>query len=440
MPASIARRAIPSSCHRRAATHWRCGHGLAYTAAVSLSPPQAAVIGGGPAGLIAAETLAVQGMSVTVFDQMPSVGRKFLMAGKGGLNLTHSESLGELLGRYGAAGGWLEHAVTAAPPQALIDWCHALGQPTFTGSSGRVFPAAMKASPLLRAWLRRLTELGVRFRARHRWSGWRRPGELGFDTPAGPVAFQPDVTILALGGASWPRLGSDGAWAAYVQDTAPFRSANCGFEVAWSDHFAARFAGHPLKRIAITHQGRTVRGEAMITATGIEGGAVYALSAGIRDAIEAGGSATIHLDLRPDIDAATLIRRLGSPRGSETLSNLLRKRAGLPPAPIGLLREAMLRGAERAALPLLVKSLPLLLNAPSPIGRAISTAGGVRQSAVDERYMLIGRPGTFVAGEMLDWEAPTGGYLLQACFSTGIAAARGALAWLADAAIFRPEQ
>jgi uncharacterized flavoprotein (TIGR03862 family) len=393
--------------------------------------PQAAVLGGGPAGLIAAETLAVEGVSVTVFDQMPSVGRKFLMAGRGGLNLTHSEPLGAFLDRYGRARAWLEPAITATPPQALTEWCHALGQPTFTGSSGRVFPVAMKASPLLRAWLQRLAELGVRFRVGHRWTGWRQGGELGLEAPSGPIAFRPDVTILALGGASWPRLGSDGAWAAYVPDTAPFRPANCGFAVTWSNHFAARFAGHPLKRIAVTHQGRTVRGEAMITAAGIEGGAIYALSAGIRDAIEARGPATVHLDLRPDIDAAMLTRRLGSPRGSETLSNLLRKRAGLPPVAIGLLREVMPRGAEPSALPPLVKSLPLRLNAPSPIGRVISTAGGVRRSAVDERFMLIDRPGTFVAGEMLDWEAPTGGYLLQAGFSTGIAAARGAVAWLA---------
>jgi uncharacterized flavoprotein (TIGR03862 family) len=388
----------------------------------------AAIIGGGPAGLIAAETLARAGAAVTVYDHMPSVGRKLLMAGRGGLNLTHSEPLDVFLSRYGTTRLWLEPIIRAFPPEALIEWCHGLGQPTFIGTSGRVFPAAMKASPLLRAWLRRLGDLGVQLRARHRWTGWDPDGALRFDTGK---AERPDVAVLACGGASWPKLGSDAAWTAYLPGAvAPFRPANCGFLVDWSPHLRDRFAGTPLKRIAIRFGDELVRGEAVITATGLEGGTIYALSARLRDAIEAGGSAMIEIDLRPDLTPAALADRLGGPRRSQSLANTLRKQAGLPPESICLVQEALHAGAPGGDLAVLIKHLKLRLTAPAPIERAISSAGGLRADAFDSTLMLRDRPGVFAAGEMLDWEAPTGGYLLQACFSTGVAAARGALAWL----------
>jgi uncharacterized flavoprotein (TIGR03862 family) len=391
----------------------------------------AAVIGGGPAGLMAAETLARAGVPVTVYDQMPSVGRKLLMAGRGGLNLTHAEPLPVFLSRYGSARGWLEPMIREFPPEALMAWCNGLGQPTFTGSSARVFPVAMKASPLLRAWLRRLADEGVEFRVRHRWAGWDADGSSRFETPDGMVSTAASVTILALGGASWPRLGSDAAWTAYLPGMlAPFQPANCGFQVDWSPHFRTRFAGRPLKRLAVRFGSDMVRGEAMITSAGLEGGAIYALSAVLRDAIQVGGCATIRLDLRPDLSQAALEDRLGGPRRGQSLANTLRKQAGLAPEAIGLVQEALHTGAAPDNLPGLIKSLPIRLVAAAPIERAISSAGGVRADAVDASLMLHEREGVFVAGEMLDWEAPTGGYLLQACFSTGVAAANGALAWL----------
>jgi uncharacterized flavoprotein (TIGR03862 family) len=391
----------------------------------------AAVIGGGPAGLMAAETLARAGVRVTVFDQMPSVGRKFLMAGRGGLNLTHAEPLPVFLARYGSARIWLEPVISGFPPEALIGWCNGLGQPTFTGSSARVFPTVMKASPLLRAWLRRLADLGVDVRVRHRWAGWGADGGLCFETPEGVVHNRADVTVLALGGASWPRLGSDAGWVGCLPDVvAPFRPANCGFRVDWSPHFLGRFAGRPLKRLAVRFGPDTVRGEAMITEAGIEGGIIYALSARLRDAIQAEGAATISLDLRPDLSQTALEDRLGGPRRSQSLANTLRKQAGLAPEAIGLVQEALHSGASADDLPRLIKSLPVRLVAPASIVRAISSAGGVRADALDASLMLVDHPGVFAAGEMLDWEAPTGGYLLQACFSSGVAAAKGALAWL----------
>jgi hypothetical protein len=391
----------------------------------------AAVIGAGPAGLMAAETLTRAGIGVTIYDQMPSVGRKLLMAGRGGLNLTHAEPLPVFLSRYGAARPWLEPIISEFPPEALIAWCNDLGQPTFTGTSARIFPTAMKASPLLRAWLRRLADQGVAFRVRHRWAGWDTDGSLRFEAPGGTLRDHPDATILALGGASWPRLGSDAGWAACLPGLlTPFQPANCGFLVDWSPHFRARFAGRPLKRLAIRFGSDTVRGEAMITATGIEGGIIYALSARLREAIKAEGSATIHLDLRPDLTPAALEDRLGGPRRSQSLANTLRKQAGLTPEAIGLLQEALHTGAHPDNLPSLIKSLPIRLSAPTSIARAISSAGGLRADAMDGSLMLHAHPGVFAAGEMLDWEAPTGGYLLQACFSTGVAAANGALAWL----------
>ena len=394
-----------------------------------------AVVGAGPAGLMAAETVARAGLAVTVFDRMPSPARKLLIAGRGGLNLTHSEPLPLFLSRYGEAAARLRPAVEGFPPEALVAWCEALGQPTFVGSSGRVFPRTMKASPLLRAWLASLGALGVVLRPRHAWRGWDADGALRFDTPEGPARAAPAATVLALGGASWPRLGSDGAWPALLPgvEVSPFRPANCGFRCAWSDAFRGRFEGAPLKRIALEFRGRRQRGEAVVTATGIEGGAVYALSAPLREAIAAEGAATALLDLRPDLDAAGLARRLDGPRGSVSLSNHLR-RAGLPPVAVGLVQEALhSNGAGALPLSRLVKALPLRLVSAEPIASAISSAGGLRWEEVDERFMLRDHPGVFAAGEMLDWEAPTGGHLLQACFSTGAAAGRGAAAWLREA-------
>ncbi|WP_052213632.1 TIGR03862 family flavoprotein [Belnapia sp. F-4-1] len=391
-----------------------------------MNPREVAVIGAGPAGLVAAETLAAAGLAVTVFDRMPSPGRKLLIAGRGGLNLTHSEPLERFIARYGAAGARLEPALRAFPPAALMAWAEGLGQPLFTGTSGRIFPRALKASPLLRAWLARLAGQGVILRPRHRWEGWDEDGALRLATPDGPLALRPAATLLALGGASWPRLGSDGAWTQLFPDeVAPLRPANCGFLCAWSDVFRRRFEGQPLKRIALEFHGERVRGEALVTASGLEGGALYALSASLREAIIAEGHATAAIDLRPDDPPGTLAARLDGPRGGLSLSNHLR-RAGLPPIAIGLVQEALHAGATQP-LSRLVKALPLRLTGTAPIERAISTAGGLRWGAVDEHFMLRSRPGTFLAGEMLDWEAPTGGYLLQACFSTGVAAAGGIL-------------
>ena len=371
---------------------------------------------------MAAERLARGRLAVTVFDRMASPARKLLMAGVGGLNITHDEPLDTFLDRYGPARAALAPAIAAFPPAALRDWCAALGQPTFSGSSGRVFPVAMKASPLLRAWLARLAAAGVQFRPRHRWLGWDAAGALAFDPPAAPGQ---GPVVLALGGASWPRLGSDGAWVRALPPgvVAPLRPANCGFTVAWSDHFRSRFEGTPLKRITLSFAGRTVPGEATLTAGGIEGGPFYALAAPLRDAIDAAGHATPRLDLRPDLSAAVLAERLARPRRGQSLSTFLRKAAGLSPVAISLLRECAGTPEDLAAA---IKALPLRLTGTTGLARAISTAGGVRLDAL-EGWML--RPGVFVAGEMLDWEAPTGGYLLQAAFSTGFAAGEAALAW-----------
>jgi uncharacterized flavoprotein (TIGR03862 family) len=396
-----------------------------------------AVIGGGPAGLMSAETLATAGAAVTVYDRMSTVGRKFLMAGRGGLNLTHSEPLERFMTRYGAAAARLAPAIEALPPAALRAWCEGLGQRTFVGSSGRVFPVAFKASPLLRAWLGRLHKLGVRFNLRHRWIGWDGSGALRFLGPNGEgVAANPDAAVLALGGASWPRLGSDGSWveilAARGVAIAPLRPANCGFVVAWSAYFRDRFAGTPLKRIAVTFDGATVRGEAVVTAAGLEGGAIYAVSARIRDAIDAGRAAVATIDLRPDLSAEAIARRLAGPRGRQSLSTFLRKVAGLQPVGIALLRETAVGDLPRnpADLAARIKAVPVRMTAAQGLERSISTAGGVALDAIDDDFMLTTIPGVFVAGEMLDWEAPTGGYLLQASFATGVAAARGALRWL----------
>jgi len=394
---------------------------------------EVAIVGGGPAGLMAAEVIAARGHAVTVYDRMPSPGRKFLLAGRGGLNLTHGEPLPRLLARYRPDQPLLRHAIEAFPPQAVIAWCEALGQPTFTGSSGRIFPAALKTSPLLRAWRGRLAAQGVEMRAGHRWVG-REAGGLRFATASGETVALPRATVLAVGGASWPRLGADGSWTALLPEIAIARlvPANCGFTVAWSPGFAAKFAGHPLKRITLGFDGQAIPGEAMITATGIEGGPVYALSGHLRDAIEARGQATAHLDLRPDLDRATLAQRLARPRGSLSLSNFLRKAAGLSPVAIGLIQEALPDGSTPPPLADLIKSLPLRLLATTGLDRAISTAGGILMDRLDRNFMLRDHPGLFAAGEMLDWEAPTGGYLLQACLSTGHAAGQGVLTWLAE--------
>jgi uncharacterized flavoprotein (TIGR03862 family) len=396
---------------------------------------------------MAAEVLGRAGLSVRVFDRMPSVGRKLLMAGRGGLNLTHSEDLETFLARYGTAVRRLRPLVEAFRPADLRAWCEGLGQETFVGSSGRVFPKAFKASPLLRAWLNRLDALDVRFSLRHRWEGWDEAGRLIFASPEGPVAVSAEAAILALGGASWPRLGSDGSWVEILARDgvaiAPLKPANGGFAVAWSEVFRSRFEGAPLKRIALAFGRRTVRGEAIITADGLEGGAVYALSAPIREAVLRDGRAGVRIDLRPDLPQEALAKRLAGPRGGQSTSTFLRKAAGLSPVGIGLVREGS-PGAlpsDPAALAALVKAVPLDVTGLRPLERAISTAGGVALDDLDEHLMLRRRPGVFVAGEMLDWEAPTGGYLLQASFATGVAAAQGVLARLglptADAALTR---
>lgn len=397
------------------------------------SSPMVAVIGAGPAGLMAAETLAGAGCAVTLFDRMPSPGRKLLMAGRGGLNLTHEGTLEAFLERYGAARPALEAAIRAFPPEALRAWCAALGVETFVGSSGRVFPVGLKATPMLRAWLRRLAGMGVVLRPRTAWQGWDGEGALRFAGPEGAFAWRPAATVLALGGASWPRLGSDGLWPALLPGVAvaPWLPANCGFLVAWSEVFRQRFAGTPLKRIALGFGGRWVRGEAVITGAGIEGGAVYALAAPLREAIAAEGEAVATLDLRPDLERAALAARLAGPRGGASLSGFLRKRAGLAPVAIGLVQEALHAGVEEE-LAGLIKALKLRLVAPAPLARAISSAGGVALTELDPRFMLRGRPGVFAAGEMLDWEAPTGGYLLSACLATGRAAGLGTAAWLEE--------
>jgi len=400
---------------------------------------RAVVIGGGPAGLMAAERLAQAGIAVTIYDRMASVARKFLLAGRGGLNLTHSEPLEDFLARYSPTEGLLRAAIEAFPPQQLWAWCEALGQPTFVGSSGRVFPEAMKASPLLRAWLRRLQSAGVTFAMRSRFIGWQ-DGALSFARPDGAIVTdRPDATVLALGGASWPRLGSDGGWVAALAKAGvtirPLRPANCGFLVRWSEPFRSRRAGEPLKRIAVTFAGRTVRGEAVITADGFEGGAIYALSAPLREAIAREGSALAAIDLRPDVSQTDLTAQIARGRKKDSLSTTLRKLAKLSPAAIDLIREAAAHNGLRPGdlppteLAASIKAVPLRLTGTAGIARAISTAGGVSFDEIDRNFMLRKLPGVFVAGEMLDWEAPTGGYLLQASFATGIAAADGAIAW-----------
>lgn len=397
-----------------------------------------AIIGAGPAGLMAATRLAEAGCAVTVYERMPSPARKLLMAGRGGLNLTHSEPLDLFLSRYQPAAPALLAAVRAFPPEALRAFAHDLDEPTFVGTSGRVFPTSFKASPLLRAWLARLAARGVELKTRHTWQGWTAEGALRFATPDGEEAARPAATLLALGGASWPRLGSDGGWAPMLRargvTVAPFRPANMGVLIGWSEPML-RFAGTPLKRIALSCGAARVRGEAMVTAAGLEGGAVYALSAAMRAALDTGGTAELAVDLRPDLDMGQLARKLEAVPERYSLSNRLRKGAGLSPVAVSLVREAGPLPGGAQALAARIKAVPLAVTGTSGLERAISSAGGIAWEGLDAGFMLRAMPGVFACGEMLDWEAPTGGYLLQACFAIGLAAAEGMLAHLREKAI-----
>ncbi len=426
-------------------------------AAPAASHLQIAIVGGGPAGLMAAETLAAAGLRVDLFDAMPSLGRKFLMAGKGGMNITHAEPAAAFRARYGEREREIAPLLDAFGPDALRDWIHGLGIDTFVGTSGRVFPTEMKAAPLLRAWLHRLREAGVRFHVRHRWTGWERASDgrttLHFATPrndaasgsadaTSDVAFAADAVVLALGGGSWARLGSDGRWVPLLKragvPVAPLKPANCGFDAAWSEHFRTRCAGLPVKNVAAACADvRGVRlqrqGEFIVTDSGVEGGLIYALAAPLRDALAAHGAATLELDLLPGRTPAQVLAAVTHPRGARSLSSHLQSRLGIKGVKAGLLRECLAPAvfADPPALAAALKALPLRLVAPRPLDEAISSAGGVRFEALDTALMLRELPGVFCAGEMLDWEAPTGGYLLTACFASGHAAGRGATAWLA---------
>ena len=422
---------------------------------VTASPLHAAVVGGGPAGLMAAEQLAAAGVAVDLFDAMPSVGRKFLLAGRGGLNLTHSEPPAPFLARYGRGSAALQEAISAFGGAEVRQWAAGLGIETFVGTSGRVFPADLKAAPLLRAWLHRLRAAGVRLHTRHRWQGWDDAGDLVFEAPAGRVTHAAAAVVLALGGASWPRLGSDGAWvpllAARGVPIEPLRPANCGFDVAptrpggagWSEHLRQRFAGQPVKPVAARLDGQppgeSRQGEFVLTDTGVEGSLVYAFSAPLRDAITARGQVAWLLDLLPQHRADQVLAECRRPRGSRSLSTHLKSRLGIAGVKMALLHELLapqeLDDPNRLAVAL--KNLPLRLVRPRPLAEAISTAGGIRLQALDAGGMVRGLPGVFAAGEMLDWEAPTGGYLLTACLATGRAAGLGAARWLGHPVVRR---
>ncbi|RLU09008.1 aminoacetone oxidase family FAD-binding enzyme [Pseudomonas prosekii] len=411
---------------------------LAMTQSPAALPPQVAIIGGGPAGLMAAEVLSQAGVRVDLYDGMPSVGRKFLLAGVGGMNITHSEAYPAFLSRYAERAPHIAPMLRAFGAEALCQWIHDLGIETFVGSSGRVFPTDMKAAPLLRAWLKRLRDAGVVIHTRHRWLGWNADGSLNVTSPDGEKSLKPDATLLALGGGSWSRLGSDGAWMLPLEQRgvglAPLQPSNCGFEVrAWSELMVSKFAGAPLKNIAIGLNDDVPRlGECVITATGIEGSLIYALSAPIRDAINQHGSATVHIDLLPGRPVDKVMAALSKPRGSRSMAKHLHSQLGIDGVKAALLRE--LTDAQCFADPALlaraIKALPLTLVKTRPLDEAISSAGGVTFEAMDERLMLKQLPGVFCAGEMLDWEAPTGGYLLTGCFASGRAAGLGILEWL----------
>jgi uncharacterized flavoprotein (TIGR03862 family) len=392
-----------------------------------------AIIGGGPSGLMAAEIIAAAGHQVTIYDAMPTVGRKFLLAGRGGLNLTHSEPLEKFTTRYFEASNWLTPYIKAYDTQKLQKWCEELGQETFIGSSGRIFPRSMKASPLLRAWLKRLDKLGVNYRPRHLWQGFDNENLIFSDSNKNIIKVKADATLLALGGASWPHLGSDGSWVKILTECgvkiSDLRPSNCGFVAKWSDYLITKFAGTPLKSVAIRHKNFSHKGEMILTKQGIEGNAVYALSSNLRESIKVEGKAVLYIDLRPEMLEAELAKKLKI-RGKESLGNYLRK-AGFPPVASALLNELIpsiqLAKATPEILANHLKNLPITLISTTDITRAISTAGGIKQESLDENLMLKSKPTVFAAGEMLNWEAPTGGYLLQACFSTAFAAANGIL-------------
>ncbi|MEP1443609.1 MAG: TIGR03862 family flavoprotein [Hyphomicrobiales bacterium] len=397
--------------------------------------PTCAVIGSGPAGLMAAETLALEGVDVHIFDAKPSFGRKFLMAGKSGLNITKSEGYGTLLGQFIGRSKELESCLSDFESSSVVEWCEKLGQEVFVGTSGRVFPKSMKASPLLRAWLQRLAELGVTFHTKHRWVGYDGAALL-FETSNGAVRVEPEVTVFALGGKSWSRLGSDGAWTEPLKelgvDLADFQPSNCGFDCAWDEHFSSRFEGEPVKNAVLTVAGHSVRGDFVVTKSGIEGGIVYTQSAAIRDCLLS-GQGEVTLDLMPDLKLEKLTKAFSRDRGKNSFSNHARKVARLKGVKLGLLRlcapDLDVNDAHDIASQL--KTLKLPVTAPRPIDEAISTAGGVKFSGLTDDLMMKSREGSFVAGEMLDWDAPTGGYLITACLATGRRAGRGALMWLA---------
>ncbi len=400
-----------------------------------------AIIGGGPAGLMAAEVLIQGGVRVAVYDAMPTVGRKFLMAGKGGMNITHAEPLADFLSRYGTRRDQLQPMIAAFTPEMLRAWIQGLGISTFVGSSGRVFPTEMKAAPLLRAWLHRLREAGVRFHMRHRWVGWDAAQGLRFDGEQGEVVVHADAVVLALGGGSWARLGSDGAWVSLLTQrgiaVAPLLPANCGFDVGWTPHFSEKFAGQPLKAVTVSTTDladnvHRKQGDLMVTAGGVEGGLIYALSAPLRDQIAAHGEATLYIDLAPNKPLSRVLAEVAHPRGSRSISSHLQSRANIKGVQTGLLRECLSREAfeQPEHLAAAIKALPLKLIAPRPLDEAISSAGGITFEMLNAQLMLHNLPSVFCAGEMLDWEAPTGGYLLTACFASGRQAGQGVLDWL----------
>ncbi|MBK8817516.1 MAG: TIGR03862 family flavoprotein [Methylococcaceae bacterium] len=404
----------------------------------SISDKSVAIIGGGPSGLMAAEVLSQAGIKVNVYDAMPSVGRKFLLAGKGGLNITHSEPFQDFLSRYGAGKSRLQPMLERFSANQLRDWAYDLGIRTFVGSSGRIFPEEMKAAPLLRAWLHRLRQQDVKFHVRHKWLGWHQADnkKLRFQTPEGIREIEADAVILALGGGSWPQLGSTGEWVEILVEKgiriSPLLASNCGFNVNWSDYFRLRFAGHPLKSIAASVDDQQLKGDCTITDYGIEGGIIYTLSSTLRDEIIQTGFATLLLDLKPDYSLDTLIDKVSKPHGKQSMSNHLRKTIGIDGVKAGLLREKLTSEDFNNPIKLCstVKALPIQLLSARPLAEAISSAGGVAFEAIDENLMIVNLPGVFCAGEMLDWEAPTGGYLLTACFASGRASGEGVLNWL----------
>lgn len=395
-----------------------------------------AIIGGGPAGLMAAEALLARGHRPHLFDAMPSLGRKFLMAGKSGLNLTHSEDYAGFVTRFGDNGTHLRAALDAMTPEAIAQWADGLGIKTFTGSSGRIFPTDFKAAPLLRAWIKRLRDAGLTIHVRHRWTGWDENGALKFETREGEATFTSRASVLALGGASWPKLGSDASWVAALEarggTVTPFAASNCGFDVDWTPFVSERFAGAPVKPVGLSFDGESHRGEFIVTAKGVEGSGVYALASRLREAIARDGQATLMLDLAPDRSAERLAGNLSRPRDKASFANFLRKVTGIDGVKAALLRECLPKEMfdDMAALAQGIKAVPLTLARARPIEEAISSAGGVAFTGLEESYMLREVAGIFCAGEMLDWDAPTGGYLLSACFATGRAAGDGAANWL----------